>query len=252
MDLYEYMYEAETAFGVFDSFFDSLNGMLDGAYETLAIILGITSLSISAFTLIVTGITALISFLVSVAIYILYAIPTYNLAKKMNRKWAILAWMPIFKKYFRMYVFSDIAGDKDFTLFGGKIRTKSRHLTFWIYLAVHLFGNTLITAIIAVCNIVPGIGQVVGAMTSVLYLLPTVVCAFMEYAYLRDILDTFKANKKANSTTAIIISVIDALIWGDIAKTIYLYTLLKLDPLPPEEIEYDYKRGSVRIITNGN
>ncbi len=244
------MNNAESFFYDFSSLLDSLNEMLGGVYETLALLLGITSLGISAVTIIITGIIALISFAIAVTIYIFSSIPTYKLAKKTDRKLAILSWVPIFSKYFRMFVFTDICADKDFTLFNGKIRMKNRALTFWIYVGIHLFGNTLITTIIAVLNIIPGLGQALGAFTSLLYLVPTVVCAFMEYAYLRDILNTFKANRKANSTAAIAVAVVDAIIVGDFAKTVYLYTLLKLDPIPKEEIEYTNKKGSVTFITN--
>ena len=251
MEYYDYMYEAENAFGSIDSLLSSFNGMLSSIYESIALALGLTNLSITAISLIVSGIVSLIGLLISVILYILHAYPTYKLAKKMGRKSAILSWVPILDRYFRMYVLTDIVADKDFMLFDGKIRMKNRKLSFWIYLGIHLFGNTLITSIIAVCNIIPGLGQVIGAFTGLLYFLPTIACAFMDYVYLRDVLDAFKPDRKSNRTTSIVVSVIDALLYGDIARTVYLYTLLKLDPLPPEEIYYEPKpqKGSVTFKT---
>ena len=115
---------------------------------------------------------------VSIIIWVLEAIPVYKLAIKMNRKNAWLAWVPIFGSKFRLWVLSDIAGDKPFTVFNGKFTVKSRSNSFWIYIAINYLGGAVVSAVVGVFSaIIP----LFGSLSAVLMLVPAVPCALMEY-----------------------------------------------------------------------
>ena len=95
-----------------------------------------------------------------------------------------------------------------------------------------LRGNVVSTVIAIVSTILP----VVGSLSFILGLVPAAACAVIEYVYLRDLLDIYKEDKKANNTAAIVVSVIDFVLVGDLIRTCYLYTLIKKQPLPVNEI----------------
>ncbi len=217
------------------SFLEELVEMLSNIENVLFLGSSIASLGISGAMLLITIIGAIVSFLISVALYIFRSIPVYKLAKKAGRKKAWLAWIPIFHSYFRTYVLADTAGEKPVSFFNGKITIKSRGMSFLAYLGILIFGNGLITATIGILNIIPLIGQIIGTFAALLYLVPSVATAFLEYAYLKDTLDLFKENKKSNNTAAIVIVVLDNLATLGFAQTIYLYTLLSRKLLPKEE-----------------
>ena len=211
------------------SILEESNEGLDSISSILSSISEIAGMGFVGVLIIVAIVSAIVSFVVSIILWILGAIPVYKLATKMNRKNAWLAWVPIFGSQFRLWVLSDIAGDKPFTVFNGKITVKSRSNSFWIYLAINYLGGAVVTAVVGVFStIIP----IMGSLSAVLMLVPTVACAIMEYVYLRDVLDIFKEDKKSNQTTAIVVTALDSLVTFGFARIIYLYTLLKYQPLP--------------------
>ena len=215
---------------------------LEEIYEGLYYGLGIAELGIAGVVLVWGLIVAVVGFCVSTFLsvlrWVLEAYPTYKLAKKVGYAHAYLAWIPIFGSYCRLFVLAGMPGDRPFEAFG-KFKMKSRGLAFWLYLAIVVFGGTLITAIIGILNVIPIIGQVIGTFTSLLYLLPWAITTVMEYVFLKDVLDLFKEDEKANRTASIVVTLLDSLATFGFARTIYLYTLLKRDPLPqPVYTEY--------------
>ena len=211
---------------------DEFKSMLEELYETLFLGYGIAELSVAGILLLVAVIAAIASFLVSVVLYVLEAVPLYMLAKKTGRKYAWLAWVPVFGSYFRLYVLADIAGEKEVTFFNGKYTIQSRSMSFWIYVGIALFGSAAVSVLIGVLNFIPVVGQIAGSLVTVLYLLPTVACGLIEYVYLRDVLDLFKKDRKANQTAAVVITVLDSVVTCGFARMICLYTLLKREPIP--------------------
>ncbi len=220
----------------------SINDFLEEflRFLNVGITLGELSLggTILLVCLITSIITAVISFIFQFIIYVLEAFPVYKLARKTGRKRAWLAWVPVFGSYFRLYVLADIAGDKELVFFG-KFKLKNRPLSFWMYVGIDLFGSTLITAVIGVLQVLPVIGQIIGALSTLLYLVPAVAKAFIEYAYLRDLLNIFKEDKKANNTAAIVVTALDALATFGFARVVYLYTILKYNPIPEKVMEVE-------------
>ncbi len=211
--------------------------ILEDIYESLYYGLGIAELGIVGVilmaTIIVSIVTAVVSFLVTVILWILEAIPLYKLAKKTNRKRAWLAWVPILGNYFRMYVLADIPGDKPFSIAS---RSISRNMAFWIYIGIDLFGVALVNVIVAIINFfIP----VVGLLALAFNLLPLVCAGFMEYIFLKDVLDVFKADEKSNKVASIVITVLDNLATLGFARLVYLYTLLKYKPITPAVSTYN-------------
>lgn len=219
---------------------DDLIEQMEELYEMLFYGLGIAELGLTGAILvgaiIVAIATAVVGFVVSLVVFILEAIPLYKISRKMGRKnaWLVwLSWLPVIGGYFSAYVLADIPGDKPVKLVG-KVEIKSRSMSFWMYTGIGLFGSALITAVIGIINVVPVIGQIVGAFASLLYLVPAVAMAWLEYVYLRDVLDIFSPDRKANNTAAIVVAVLDALVTFGLARAFYLYTVMNKAPLPRE------------------
>ncbi len=219
---------------------ENLLEWLEQLYSVLFLGANIASLGIPLVFLVIGSIVVILSFLITVTVaivlFILKALPVYKLAKKLGRKNAWLAWVPIFGEFFRLYVLCDAAGDKPFSLFGGKWVIKSRNTSFLICLAIAILGPTLIVSVISLLSLVPLLNYLFYGIGSLLHWVPVVFCAFFEYVYLKDALDLFKEDQSSNRIAAIVIIVLDTLLTGELAKTVWLYTLMKRSPLPtPEE-----------------
>lgn len=183
---------------------------------------------------IVSVITAFISFCIRLLVFILEAIPLYKVARKMERKCAWLAWMawiPGIGSYLSTFVLTRVPGDKPLQLVK-KVKINNRLLSFWIYVGIALFGPALISVISYIFGFIPVLGQIIGIFSIFLKLIPAVAAAWMEFAYLRDVLDIFKPDKKANLTAAIIVAILDALVTFGLARAFFLYTIINKDPLP--------------------
>ena len=219
---------------------EQISGIMSDSADALGAIVALIQLMVSGVGFVFTVISAIFAFLVAVAVYILHAIPVYKLAKKTKTPHAWLAWVPIYSIYFRTFLLANMAGNKPFLLFKGKINIANRRNAFWIYLAVALVGGAVAgmisTVLGSVFSVIPVLGTALGYLTGyALGLLPTVACAFAEYVFLRDVLDMFKPDKSANNTAAIIVTLLDNVVTQGWAQTIWLYTLLKRRPLPKME-----------------
>ena len=186
----------------------------------------------SVFSIVGVFITVAALIAAMLLLWLLEAIATYKLAKKLNYEYAALAWIPF--RYVLHYVQIAMVGDKPFELFDKKLTVQNRSLTFLVYLGIDLFGSMLITSLIAILGVLPGIGPIISALSSVLYLAPYVAMAMMDFVYIKDIGDRFKADKQGNITASIVVVLLDNLATFGIAKIVYLYTLLKKDPIPLE------------------
>lgn len=205
-------------------------GDIESILGSLAGIFGFASMGISAIFAIFA---AIIGGVVAIVFYILHSIPVYSLAKKVGLKNAWLAWVPIFHDYFRLYVLCEIGGNKPFVPNIGKFKIESRKMSFLAHILIKYLGGTIITTIVSIIN---AFLPIIGSLSLVLGLVPAVACAIIEYVYLRDVIDIFNEDKKANNTAAIIVTVIDGVLVGDFIRTCYLFTLMKKQPLPVTEI----------------
>lgn len=209
---------------------DSLGEFLESLYNVLFYGGSIAELGIGLVALIVGAIVAVLS---SVLLYVATSLPHYRLAKKMGYKHAWLAWIPI--DLVRIYMLCNIVGPKTFSLFGDKFKTENRTLSFWAYLGVDVFGDVIVWLLFFILNLIPFIGQILSGFTFLLNTVPAVIQGLILYVYMRDILDIFQENKKTNNIIAIVIAVLDSLVTGGLARTIYLYALWNKNPLPQAE-----------------
>ena len=151
----------------------------------------------------------------------------------MGRKSApllLLSWMPFIGKYFSIYVLSDVPGKKPLHL-TNKVIISDRLLSFWIYVGIKLFGPALITTFIFIVGLFPIIGQIIGSISAFLYLVPVAAAAWIEYAYITDVLNIFNLNHSSNRKTAIVIAILDAVVTFGFARAFYLYTIMNKEPL---------------------
>lgn len=216
-----------------ESALEQSSGMLGDIESILGSIAGIFSFATMGISAIFAIIAAVFAGLIAIAYFVFESIPVYKLAKRVGYKYAWLAWMPFFHDYCRIFVLCETAGNKPFDANIGKIRLENRKMSFLAHVLIKYFGGAVVSTVIA---IVSTILPVVGSLSFILGLVPAAACAVIEYVYLRDLLDIYKEDKKSNNTAAIVVSVIDFVLVGDLIRTCYLYTLIKKQPLPVNEI----------------
>lgn len=221
--------------------------VLNNIYNIFNAGYGIASLTVNGVILLIGVITAVITFIVKLVLFILGAIPVYRLSQKAGRKNAWLAWIPLFSKYIHTYLINDIPGDKPFEvkIFNKKFVFQNRFLFFWIYMGIGVFGNGLITAVIGVLSVVPVVGQVVGATTSLLYLIPAFATGVIEYVYLQDVLNMFKEDRATNRKVAIVVTILDKVCTLGFARAVILYTIIKNDIIKEPIVEVEQVEGEV-------
>lgn len=205
---------------------------LDSFSAIITAVAGLASLGIAGFLIMVAIIGIIVGLVVAIVTWVLEAIPIFLLAKKVGRDNAWLAWVPIFGAEFRLWVLSDIAVDKPFTVYKEKYTIKNRANSFWLYVTIKYFGAAVISSVVGV---VSAIIPLIGSVSAVLMLLPAVACAIIEYVYLRDVLDIFKENKEANKKATFFITLLDSFVTLGFARIVYLFTLLKCSPLPSND-----------------
>lgn len=203
---------------------EDLNLISDEISEILKELSGSSAATVIAAVVIVC---VLVVVAVKFTKYLLECVALYSVAKKIGYKKAAIAWVPVFGSWFRRYVLVNICSDKDFVLFG-KRRFKSRRKSFWVYVIISFCGGTLID----ILSLIPGAGQVIMIVGTILSVIPSTICAVMDYVYLRDVLDMFRKNRKANKTLAITATVLDSLLTSGFARIFCLYTVIRKDPVP--------------------
>lgn len=215
-----------------ESLLVALNDLLSNFEVIFSFFAVIVQFIMSVFSIVGVFITVAALIAAMLLLWLLEAIATYKLAKKLNYKYAALAWIPF--RYVLHYVQIAMVGDKPFELFDKKLTVQNRSLTFLVYLGIDLFGSMLITSLIAILGVLPGIGPIISALSTMLYLAPYVAMAMMDFVYIKDIGDRFKADKQGNITASIVVVLLDNLATSGLARIVYLYTLLKKDPIPLE------------------
>ncbi len=213
-----------------------ISEMMEELLEMLELGTGIAEMSMISVILIITLVAFILKLIFSFILYIVEAIPLYKLGKKFSRKSAGLAWIPIFGKYIRLYCLADLCPEKKVRILDDRLTIKNRNTSFIIYLGVNIFGASLITALVLILGVIPGIGAIISSLSSVLYIIPVFFCGYIEYVYLKDLLDNLRADEHKNSTAAGVITICDVLVAGGLIRSIYLYTLLKYDPLQGQNL----------------
>lgn len=223
-------------------FLTSAEMTFDTLLSLIGMIISLGQLVISVVGWGVAIISAVMSVVLGIVLFIVKAIPVFALAKKNGRKLAWLAWIPFFTDYLQTFVLMDTPGNAPFKLFKGKLNLEKRWIAFCIWLGICLLGGSIVsalnTAISSVLVVIPVLGPAIAVL--VRFVLGYVVVAaagIMEFGFLRDVLNVYNADKKNNQTVSVVIIVLDALVTGGWAKTIWLYLQLKKKPLPVQEVE---------------
>ena len=223
-------------------FLTSAEMTLDTLLSLIGMILSLGQLVISVVGWGVAIISAVMSVVLGIVLFIVKAIPVFALAKKNGRKLAWLAWIPFFTDYLQTFVLMDTPGNAPFKLFKGKLNLEKRWIAFCIWLGICLLGGSIVsalnTAISSVLVAIPVLGPAVAVLVRlVLGYVVVAAAGIMEFGFLRDVLNVYNADKKNNQTVSVVIIVLDALVTGGWAKTIWLYLQLKKKPLPVQEAE---------------
>jgi len=172
--------------------------------------------------------------IIGIALYIFNGVVITALSKKIGYKYGYLAWIPFIHGFTTLWVLMDMAGDKPFSLFGGKITLKNRRTPFFILLGVSLV-MPIFGFIIGLISAIPLIGKIIYIFGMLFIYAVAYSTQCISYVYLRDVGELFKEDKVKNRTTSIVVSIIDALFTGIISRTIYLATMLKDHPVTPKE-----------------
>ena len=208
---------------------------MDELVQTLQDLFDIAYYSYGIIVIVALAVTAIVAFLIALTFYLTEAYATYKLSKKLGRSLCLLAWVPILGKYFRTLVICDMT-DAPFKALG-KINIQNRRVSFLLYLIILILGNTLITVFVAAVNVLPGMGQIISAVSTLLYLIPIVATTYMEFVYLRDAMDLFRVDRKSNRTWALIATIADQLATRGFGRVVCLFMLLKKEPLPTTHVE---------------
>lgn len=166
----------------------------------------------------------LIAGFISIALYIAKAIPIYLLSKKAGRKYPWLAFIPIAQGYALATI-----GEGPVTVPVIKKTIEGRGNAFWISFLIPIAAS-FIEGFLAVLAFIPFI----GLLFSLLILLVTVAVALVNalflYAFYLDIFRLFQPENTNNTAFAVLCAVCSS-IGLDIVSTIFLYTLLKKEPV---------------------
>lgn len=211
--------------------FESADGVLAAIGVVILAVISLIELLISVFGIAIIIAALLISVVIAIVTYLFRAVPLYTLGRKAKCKYAWLIWIPFFQDIISVFLMSKISGKEEFELFNGKLRIKQNLLVMLGYVMIYFFGATMVTFLVAVLNVIPGIGQVASLIATILYYVPAFTLAVIEYTYLRDLLGVFKPNEKKNQIHAFVIVILDTLLTHGWAGIIYMITMMRLKPL---------------------
>lgn len=198
----------------------------------IASVLGIAS---SAFTLIFTIVVVLAVVIYWIVFYFGSAIPLFVVGRRAKCKYAWLAWVPIFQDVFSIFVMWKISGKEPFEFWNGKICIKQSLLAVAAYPLIQFFGAFIVSFIVTILNVIPGFGQVASLLANLLYCIPAFFLGVIEYVYLRDVIQVFRADEKKCRLHAFVVVILDNLLTLGWARNIYLISLMGKKPLPKEE-----------------
>jgi hypothetical protein len=162
--------------------------------------------------------------------YILEGIALNQMAKLRPAKNLWLNWIPYAVEYAcKNYIFAQMSNEDSFRLFGGRLTFKNKLVPFWIYLGV--YATVMLTSFVSILiSWIPILGFVVLAFYLLVVLIGMPILGFIEFVYLRDLLNVYKPDRKANVTTAILLTIFNYPTFG-LARAIYLFRMKNDLPL---------------------
>jgi hypothetical protein len=228
--------------GIFDGVGNASTGIasiFESLGTLLAVIFGfivtLGSALVTGVGLVATIIGAIASFLLSLALFLLLAIPTYRTVKHLGGKHAWMVWLPIPVAHFYIcsYVLFRASGKEKFELFHGKVSMRGSN-AFLLYLLTAFFGPVIITTLTTLVGttvgLIPVVGQILTVLTPFLGILPQILCALAEFVFLRDVLDRLRPEPKENRIASLIVSFLDAFITLGFARYVYMFAVMNKKP----------------------
>ncbi len=194
-------------------------------------------------TIIIQGGTLLLTLLAYSAILLLFAAFTITrfvlsgyahseMAKKFGIKESGNAFIPVFQQGFQMHLIYKITGKKRLVIFD-KYVISNGGIAFVLWVLLHYFGATAVQIATGELIFVPIVGAILMSLASLLTLVPMVAEGILAYAYTRDLLALLERDTKKINLWSIIVSVIDVLVGGGMARSILFMCYLKKKPLAP-------------------
>lgn len=195
----------------------------------------------AALILLVIVIVALIFML---AVHIFNALPIFLVAKKFDRKTALLAWVPFMSRF----ALCDIPREMPLSVLWIKKGFKNRMVVYLFFSIIHLFVPIIIVVGLIVIAILSVAGLWALSPELVIALLLIGICLDLiflrcKYLVLRDVLYCFYESKSLNFTLALIATIVDSwVIHIGLAQAVVLFALVKKEPLPvQQDLDfYDY------------
>jgi phage-related protein len=234
-EIIEMLENAQGLIEVITAVLAAIIGLISVVGSAIASILGIAS---TAFTVIFTVVVAVVAVLLLFLEYLGIAIPLFIIGRKVKCKFAWLAWVPVGQSLFAIFVMWKISGKEEFEFWNGKIRIRQGIFAVLGYVIISTLGSAIVTFIVAILNVIPGFGQIASLLATLLYYVPAILTAIMEYVYLRDVIRVFKADDKKCRNHAIIVVILDNLLTFGWARCFYLLSMARMKPLPRESTPY--------------
>ncbi len=130
---------------------------LDSAEGILYSILGLGTLGFTGITALIALISAIVSFLITVAFYLLQSIPLFLMARKAGYKHAWMAFFPYTNDFLTF-----ILPAREFNIFNW-IKSNKRDMMALIYLGLVIFGSGALGIITTITAPIPGLGALVAS-----------------------------------------------------------------------------------------
>lgn len=181
-----------------------------------------------------------IALIISLATYIISALALHKISKKAGCTLGWLAWIPI--SFCQTFVLLDIAHDKPFSLFGGKIRFNNRSTSFIVFVIVTLVFGAISGCIsgfsssisVFMENVSGELAMSIAVITIVLSIISCIISLLFSvfsvcfnYVYIRDAIEVFNPFGVSNKRTAVLVAIFSA--FCPLVLSIYLLVLSKKD-----------------------
>lgn len=164
------------------------------------------------------------------AVYILEGIALTKLANRKGIKSLWLVWVPGVLVVGKLNMMAQLTEETDFRLFGGKLKFPNKLTPSWIYLGIAV-GCVVLNTLNSCLSWIPVVGFLFAMLTLMLIIPACVGACFIEYGYVRDLLNAYRPGNPANVKTAVWLTVGNQLSMG-LARAIYLFIFAKKHTAP--------------------
>lgn len=161
--------------------------------------------------------------------YVLLGLAFAKLSEKKPIKNPWLIWIPYANSFYYPLALMQMSNTKTFRLFGGKLEFQNKMTAYWIYIGI-MIGSIVISIPTMLITLIPFVGFIIALLGCFILFLAEVPLCFIQYVLMRDMLNAYRADEKANVTMAIWITVLNPLTFG-LFGSIYLFRMRNAVPL---------------------